>query len=211
MKLKLFKLFYPCIIVLLLFLIFARLAKEVIENETYILDLHINSWVSGLRTPFLTQVMKMVSDIGMAGGIFVIGFILANLLYHKKIVISIGLLISSIGASLFTYFLKLIIARDRPELTSRLVVESGFSFPSGHATTAFIAFPILAIIIFFSPKIPKICKFFSILLLTIFPFIVAFSRIYLGVHYFTDVAAGGVIGVTVTYIFYYFKSQYNYD
>jgi undecaprenyl-diphosphatase len=155
--------------------------------------------------------MKTVSDIGAIGGVFVIGFVCTYLFLHKKINILVGLLICSLGATLFTVFLKILTARNRPELVNRLVVESGFSFPSGHATTAFIAFLVAAIIIYFNPKIPKLFKILCVLILSIFPFIVAFSRLYLGVHYFSDVVAGAMVGLTATCVFYYLMSQGKYD
>jgi undecaprenyl-diphosphatase len=203
--------FYPYILALLVTLIFTHLAKEVIENETYKLDLNINAWVASLRTPSWTQVMKLVSDVGMIGGVFIIGFISANLFFHKRFKLLLGLIYSTCGAGLFTYFLKLIIARDRPELVSRLVVESGFSFPSGHATTAFAAFPILAIVVYYSSRIPKVLKYILILILAIFPLVVAFSRLYLGVHYLSDVVAGAIVGLSATCVFYYFHSKYDHD
>jgi membrane-associated phospholipid phosphatase len=196
---------------LIIILVFTHLAKEVIENETYKLDLNINAWAIGLRTPFWTQVMKLVTDVGMIGGVFIIGFISANLFFHKRFKLLLGLIYSACGAGLFTYFLKLIIARDRPELVSRLVVESGFSFPSGHATTAFVAFPILAIVVYYSSRIPNFLKHILIIVLSVFPFAVAFSRLYLGVHYFTDVVAGAMVGLSATCVFYYFHSKYDHD
>ena len=208
MTLKRLKPFFPYIIAALLALVFVRLAREVFENETYKLDLNINSWISTLRTPGRTEIMKIVSDIGRIGGVFIVGFISAYLFINKKIHVLIGLLISALTAGTFTTVLKLIIARDRPELANRLVAESGFSFPSGHATMAFVAFPILAIIINFNPKIPKLLKFIAIFGLTIFPFVVGFSRLYLGVHYFTDVVAGGIVGISAACVFYYLNTKY---
>jgi undecaprenyl-diphosphatase len=203
-----FRSLFKYIFIFGLILIFTKLTGEVSEIETLKLDLNINAWVASLRTPILTQFMKLISDIGMIGGVFVIGFVSANLFFHKKMHVLLGLLTSSIGAGLFTYFLKLIIARDRPELVSRLVVESGFSFPSGHATTAFVAFPILTIVIYYSSRLPKILKYILILVLAIFPFAVAFSRLYLGVHYLTDIVAGAIVGLSATCVFYYFHSKY---
>jgi membrane-associated phospholipid phosphatase len=98
----------------------------------------------------------------MIGGIFTIGFISGYLFLLKKNDVLISLLISSISACVFVYILKLIVARDRPELTSRLVLESGFSFPSGHSTTAFIAFPILAIVVYNISELTDILKFSTI-------------------------------------------------
>lgn len=203
--------YFYLIIGLAFILIFIYLAREVTETETYKLDLNINAFIKNSRTPYVSEFMKIVSDIGLMGGMFIIGFISAYLFFHRKIRILIGLLCSTLSASLLVYFLKLLIARDRPELISRLVVESGFSFPSGHATTAFTAFPILAVIVYNSTKLPKILKYLFVLDLVIFPFLVAFSRLYLGVHYFTDVVAGGIIGLTATCAFYYFNSHYYND
>jgi membrane-associated phospholipid phosphatase len=211
MKLLPLKPFLLFAIIFPLILIFSLLAKEVIENQTYNLDLDINIWVANLRNPFWNVVMNSISDFGLIGGIFIVGFISSNLLFHKRIHVLIGLLFAAIGAGLFTYFLKLIIARNRPELVSRLVTESGFSFPSGHATTAFVAFPILALTLYNNSKIPLVLKYLLVSLILVFPFVVAFSRLYLGVHYFTDVVAGGIVGLTATCIFYYFYSEFEYD
>lgn len=205
------KTLFPLFLVLFIVLIFISLANEVVEKETYWLDLGVNNWAIGLRSPILTQFMKVITDFGMIGGVFIIGFISAYLLIHKKIHVLYGLLVSSISAGLFTYFLKLVIVRSRPELVNRLVTESGFSFPSGHATTAFVASPILAIMVYYSTHIPVYLKYILICVLAIFPFVVSFSRLYLGVHYFSDVVAGAIVGLSATCVFYYFHSKYDYD
>jgi undecaprenyl-diphosphatase len=203
--------FYPYILALIVILIFAYLSKEMLEIDIYKLDLSVNAWAAGLRTPFWTQVMKLITDIGVIGGTFVIGVLAARLWFQRHSKLAVALLCSGLGAGVFTSILKVIIARNRPELTNRLVTETSFSFPSGHATTAFVAFPILAIMVYYSSRFPKAVQYFLIALLSLFPFVVAFSRLYLGVHYLTDVVAGAVVGLCATCVFYYFHSKYNHD
>ena len=165
--------FYLCISASALTLVFILLASEVLENETYKFDLGINTFIRSLRTPFCTEIMKLVSDIGMIGGVFVIGSVCTGLYFHKRFKTLFGLVTSFLSASLFTYCLKLLIARNRPVIESRLVEESGFSFPSGHATTAFSAFLILAILVYSNPAISKFPKAILLFLFITFPFLVA--------------------------------------
>ena len=195
------------VITLILVLTFVLFVSEILENETYKFDLGINVFISGLRTLFWTDVMKLVSDFGMIGGVFIVGSVGTNLYFHQRFGTLIHLVSSFLSASLFTYCLKLLIARNRPVIENRLVVESGFSFPSGHTSIAFSAFLILAILVHYNPKIqyfPKAILLFSCIL---FPFLVAFSRLYLGVHYFTDVVAGAIVGSGTACIFLYSNSK----
>ena len=100
--------------------------------------------------------------------------------------------------------LKLIIRRPRPELL-RLAVEKGFSFPSGHAmvSTVFYGFFIYLI----SKKIKDIKKRkIYISLIAILIFLIGISRIYLGVHYATDVIAGQIFGIA--YLYFVIKYLY---
>lgn len=92
-------------------------------------------------------------------------------------------------------FIKNIVKRDRPFISNPdiipLVNETSYSFPSGHAASSFVAATFLSL---HYPKyrIP----------LFVLAFLIAVSRVYVGVHYPTDVIAGACLGIAVGYFFY---------
>jgi undecaprenyl-diphosphatase len=97
-----------------------------------------------------------------------------------------------LGGKLIESTTKIIIARNRP--IHQLVDTSGYSFPSGHATMSMIFFALL--IYYFKNHISdKIFKYLSITLSVILILSIGFSRIYLNVHWFTDVIAGFALGL----------------
>jgi undecaprenyl-diphosphatase len=103
------------------------------------------------------------------------------------------LLIASSGAGILSYALKFAIERERPHVTERLVEVSGFAYPSGHslgATSLYLTFWILSCRRFHSHADRVLFFMITATLITG----IAFSRVYLGVHYPTDVMSGIFIG-----------------
>ena len=103
--------------------------------------------------------------------------------------------------------LKNIFSRDRPNFY-RLIEISGYSFPSGHTASATTMYLTLAIILLSIMK--KLNKYFIFSIVVIGIVIIGSSRIYLGVHYPTDVIAGiclGIIIVSTVYFLYYNNSS----
>jgi len=92
-------------------------------------------------------------------------------------------------AFLVNYPLKNFFHRPRPNQLISTTCPTDFSFPSGHAATAFAAATVLT---FFDKK----RRFFY----STIAFLIAYSRIYLGCHYFLDVLAGGVVGIIISKI-----------
>lgn len=144
-----------------------------------------------LENYFFDRFMPNITKFGNSFYLFLLGAIL--LFLDKRKIRSAGLVLLS-GISVNHYvvlFLKHSIARPRPyEVLSDvnvLISSSGFSFPSGHATTAFIAATIL------SAYFKRYFLFYGIAAL------VAISRVYLGVHYPSDVGCGAVLGIFVGY------------
>lgn len=97
-----------------------------------------------------------------------------------------------IGGFVVNYFMKLSFHRLRPPnpLIDKL---ENFSFPSGHATSAFIFYGLLTYLVW-KTKLPKLYKYIVGTALILFSLLIGFSRIYLRVHYPSDVLAGFCIG-----------------
>lgn len=133
-------------------------------------------------------------------------FILSTIFLKKKKFI-IPIILSIFFASTSMVVLKNIFERPRPNLS--YYIESGFSFPSGHSTmaVAFYGF----IIYFLLQNIKNIkYKFIAIPILLVIILLIGFSRMYLGVHYLTDVLGGFILGGICLYssIFIFETSVY---
>ena len=105
---------------------------------------------------------------------------------------------------LFTYllngFMKNIVMRPRPNVT-HLTFADGYSFVSGHSSISIVLS--VTLIAFFVPKIKRLFKELYYCFLCILPFCIAISRMYLRVHYFTDILGGWFVAVTYLCILYF--------
>ena len=96
--------------------------------------------------------------------------------------------------------LKIVISRARPDLLDPIVVERGFSFPSGHALLSMVAYGVLAVLISRS-RLPTVTRRAIEAGLGVLIFLIGLSRIWLGVHYPTDVLAGWTAGAVVVLVY----------
>ena len=93
-----------------------------------------------------------------------------------------------------TFFGKLVFQRERPDILLRAITENSFSFPSGHATTVVLFYGLLTYIFIRGSKSLKV-RTAALSFLVVFIILVDFSRLYLGVHYLSDVIAGNLVGL----------------
>ena len=150
-------------------------------------------WIQdNLRNDFLTPIFKFITHLGDVGAIW-IGCTILLLIFAKYRKVGLLSAFALIGSLLINnLILKNLIARVRPYeavegLTRLIEAQSDYSFPSGHAGASFAA----AVIFFL--YLPK--KFGVPAL--VLAFLISFSRLYVGVHYITDVLAGGLISAAI--------------
>ncbi|WP_053366829.1 phosphatase PAP2 family protein [Bacillus sp. FJAT-27245] len=189
---------------------FVEVAGEIREHELEKFDRMIIGIVQGTVSPSLTKFMLLITMAGSVAWITtaVIGMMAVSFLKRKwRVGIFIGL--SSGVGSLFNIFLKALFKRQRPDIEP-LIVEQGFSFPSGHSMGSMIFYGAAAFLVFqYSKKAGTKAVGCGLLLLLIV--MIGISRIYLGVHYPSDIIGGFTAGgawLTICIIlFLYFKKR----
>lgn len=104
-----------------------------------------------------------------------------------------GLMVAVCGSSIVVIALKYIVARPRPEGVFRAVGEIGYSFPSAHAALSVALFGFLCYLLFYRTTNATLRRLGVVFAATL-SFMIGFSRLYLGVHYLSDIVAGFAIG-----------------
>ena len=175
--------------------VFAEIAEALPEAELAAFDRQIAGYVHSLLNPVMTRFMKIISDTG-GDWIFLAlaGLVLSSFLYRQKGHFWDAALVQIClwGGFLFNYGLKYLFKRERPSL-GRLVDAAGFSFPSGHSMVSFAFYGLLFYLVYIN--LPRtLLRAALLLLIGLFVILVGVSRIYLGVHYPSDVAAGFAAG-----------------
>lgn len=140
----------------------------------------------------MTNVVKIITWFGSTIGIIIMCLISLFVIRNKKI--NIILVINLICATLLNnYVLKLIFTRDRPNINP-IVIENSYSFPSGHSMVSMVFYGSLIYIAYKYLNNKKL-KWIIIFCLSVLILLIGLSRIYLGVHYFSDVMGGFIIGI----------------
>jgi undecaprenyl-diphosphatase len=183
-------LIFGLVIAILLAVGLGRLASEVIEGDTMRFDLAARNTIHAHATPALTTAMIVVSAAGQAYVIFPLTVVIGAAFWHlghkyRAVIFAIAMS----GALAIELMLKLAFHRERPTTFFDYPPPRSYSFPSGHALFSVVFFGTLAALI--SPGLHE--KWKKAILWTAAAFmaaVIGFSRVYLGVHYPTDVIAG---------------------
>ncbi|HJV44354.1 MAG TPA: phosphatase PAP2 family protein [Bacillota bacterium] len=176
-------------------------------------DRLVISFIRGWETPTLTNIMKYFTTVGSMVSVLILSIIALFFIYQKNKQRSDAVFYMTvlIGNVLLNQTLKAIFRRARPDL-HRLIVESGYSFPSGHSMTAFSMYGAISFLIW--KHIPSKQGRGAVILLSSFMILaIGVSRIYLGVHYPSDVLGSYLFSgfwLTAAIWFYQrYKEKYN--
>ena len=172
---------------------FLTIAEDVFNKEIMNGDIVGYKLISTfLISDFATPIAKFITNFGGAIFLAVLTIILFILIKNKKIGASIFANLAIITA--LNQLLKNILQRPRPT-EYRIIEETGYSFPSGHSMISMAFYGYLIYLIYKYVK-NKYVKWISMVLLSILICSIGISRIYLGVHYTSDVLGGFLISIS---------------
>jgi membrane-associated phospholipid phosphatase len=176
---------------------FSHLASEVMERETESIDLAALAWLRQLHSPALDTLARIVSALGSEVLVALLVGLLVLFVLQRRWGAAVSLLLVWAGAQLLNNLLKDFYQRARPEaVTAGLLQAQAYSFPSGHAMVSAAFYGYLA---YLSWRVLNGWKrVAATVFLVLLVLLIGLSRMYLGVHYLTDVVAGYVAGFVWT-------------
>ena len=177
---------------------FLALAEDVFNKEIMKGDIIGYTLISKfLISNQATPIAKAITNIGGTVGVITITIILLIFIRNKKI--GLSMVINLVLATGLNVILKDILQRPRPT-EYRIVDASGYSFPSGHSMVNMAFYGFLIYLIYKNVK-NKYLKWGLIVFLAALTLLIGISRIYLGVHYTSDVLAGFLVGISYLIIY----------
>ncbi|MGZ4160697.1 MAG: phosphatase PAP2 family protein [Neobacillus sp.] len=213
MNLKM-NLFSAFMITLVCIIGFSFISLLISDHRIITFDSSVIASIQGRESPMLTSLMKFFTFIGSAPFVIILSVLLLVFLYkvlHHRL--ELILFIAAVaGSAVINQVLKSIFHRVRPNL-HRLIDVSGYSFPSGHAMNAFTVYVIISFLLWrhIPSKLGRsILLFLSILMILA----IGISRIYLGVHYPSDIiggyfASGFWLAIAIWVFQFYKEKRYN--
>ena len=177
---------------LCLLVLFGWLSQEVLEKETFGFDTTILLWLHQYSNSPVDSLMLGVTKLADPEFVVILVAIsLGFLLRHRRVWAAQIFVLACLGGLILNQGLKLVFVKPRPQLWTPLIVEHSYSFPSGHALGSLVLYGLIAVLLV--DRYPHyrvgIYSLASVMIGAI-----GLSRLFLGVHYPTDIIAGYAVG-----------------
>jgi len=157
------------------------------------IDLWVNNFFYISRNDLAIKIFEKITWLGEAYVVIILALLVSIFLWlaHKRWQV-IAFWVTLVGAEGITLISKLFFNRPRPD--NAVLLETSGSFPSNHATLAVAFYGFIAYLLLSQIK-NKLYRFLIILITVVIIFVIGFSRLYLGVHYLSDVCVGYLVGL----------------
>lgn len=178
---------------------FLELTDEILENEIFGYDEWLlNSLRRGgnpVGPPWMPEVMRDITSLGSTAVlVIVLASVSGFLALQKKFRSALLTIITAGSGVLVVIALKYFLARERPDIITHMVEVTSLSYPSGHAMMSAVVYLTLASMVALLQDHRR-TKIYSIVMALLLTFLIGSSRVYLGVHYPSDVLAGWSMGL----------------
>jgi len=183
------------LITALLLISFIGVLNSVVSRDVFTqTDTRVLNLMPSIRTPTQTTFFRFITFLANTQTAILLTLTTAAIFWRKRQKLLAALVIFVAGAEeVIVFVIKHLDKRMRPDQTLRLIKEDSYSFPSGHAVSATILFGLLAYFIFKTYKSSR-ARILTVTTYILAVFLVALSRVYLGVHYPTDVWGSVLLG-----------------
>lgn len=175
-------------------LLFAELVEEVIDEQEFTrIDLIVAEELHAAATPGTTTLFLVITEFGYPV-LWVIGGGVGLYFAWRRDWMRLGVWIAAlVGGEVLNFLLKGVFARPRPTFSDPLATALYYSFPSGHAMMSLVAYGMLGYFLYrrLRQRWARVAVSVGLIVLIL---LIGFSRIYLGVHYLSDVLAGFLVG-----------------
>lgn len=183
------------ILALAMVVAFGVLADEVMEGATQAFDVAVLRWIGGVHSPTLDNVMLEITGLGNFAVVLVFVLTVSAFLWVTRHRYSVALLmLGGAGGIAVNTVLKLGFDRARPSVFTPVTHVATSSFPSGHAMMTTIVFGSVAVLVgrLEPTRVMRVMTWIGCVLIIL---LVGLSRIYLGVHYPSDILGGYIAGI----------------
>lgn len=179
-------------------IIFIFILWKVLGNDIDSFDKSVYKFISNFMHEPITNIVKILTNLG--GAIFIIVTTIIIVMVCKDKKYGIYIVTNLAIVTIINQIIKFMIHRPRPDILLRLIEEHGYSFPSGHSMVSMAFYGLLVYFAYIKIE-NKYLKWITCSFLCFIVIAIGISRIYLGVHYASDVIAGFLLGIVYLYVF----------